>query len=126
MEFIVLTLVSIIVVILVVRFSLKARKPNPLNGPGNILVLAVAEILCMLIGKYGAGWGWPWWIYYSVPMLITVFFPPLYFKMRKRETVTYLVLAFLSAPLIHVLFSLAGWKSFMPFIKIPSISEWMR
>jgi hypothetical protein len=70
--------------------------------------------------------GIPLVIYYPVPMLITVFFPTLYFKMHKREAVTYLVLTFLSAPLIHVIFSLAGWKNFMPFIKIPSIPELVR
>jgi hypothetical protein len=60
MEFAVLSFVSIIVVILIVRFSLKLRKPNPTNDPRNILLLIFAEILCMLIGKFGANWGFPW------------------------------------------------------------------
>ena len=75
----------------------------------------------MLLGKYGANWGLPWWIYYTIPMLLTIFVPILYFKMNKKETITYLVLTFVSAPIIHIIFSLFGWNNFMPFIKIPSL-----
>ena len=78
----------------------------------------------MIIGKYGANINLNWWIYYSIPLLLTVFVPTIYFKMNKLEITKYLVLTFLSAPVIHVLFSFFfGWKNYMPFIKIPSIWE---
>jgi hypothetical protein len=121
MEFIVLTLVSILVVIAIVRYSLRFRKYNPVDSLFNIMLLVVLEIICMLLGKYGANWGLPWWIYYTIPMLLTIFVPTLYFKMNKKEAITYLVLTFISAPLIHVIFSLFGWNNFMPFIKVSSL-----
>lgn len=78
----------------------------------------------MVLGKYGANSGFSWWIYYSIPVLLTIFVPTLYFKMNKTETTRYLFLAFISAPLIHVVFSFfLGWKNYMPFIKIPSVWE---
>ena len=73
----------------------------------------------MLFGRYGAQWGLPWWIYYPVPMLATVLLPPLLLKMNRQKTVIYLILSFLSAPLIHVAFSLLlGWNEYMPFWRI--------
>ena len=121
MEFIVLTFVSILIVIAVVRYSLKFRKYNPVHSFFNIMLLAILEIICMILGKYGANFGLPWWIYYTTPMLLTISVPTLYFKMNKKEAITYLALAFVSAPLIHIIFSLFGWNNFMPFIKIPSL-----
>lgn len=123
MEFITLTIVSIIALIFIVRFSLSSRKPNPINNVKIIGILLILVVFCMLLGKYGANWGFPWWIYYTIPMLIIIFFPTIYFKMKKMETVKYLVITFVSGPLIHIIFSLLGWKNYMPFIKIPSIME---
>ena len=120
-EFFVFTVVSIIVVILAVKFSLNSRIPNPVKKNKNILFLIILELICMVIAKYGANFGFPWWIYYPVPMLLTVFFPLLYFKMSKKEAVKYLILIFVASPVIHVLFSLVGWKNYMPFIEIPSL-----
>ena len=77
----------------------------------------------MILGKYGANWELPWWIYYPIPMLLTLFFPTIYFKMGKKETIRYLALTFISAPLVHIVFSLLGWKNYMPFITVPSIRE---
>ncbi|HEY9498649.1 MAG TPA: hypothetical protein VIQ78_06470 [Terrimesophilobacter sp.] len=79
-------------------------------------------VLGMLFGKYGLLFGLPWWIYYPVPALVTVLLPPLVFGMRTRRTVLYLMLAALSAPLIHVIFAFfLGWNEYMPFIPIPSL-----
>ena len=40
------------------------------------------------------------------------------------EALEYLVLAFLSSPVIHVVFSfLLGWKDYMPFIDVPALWE---
>ena len=78
----------------------------------------------MLFGKYGLLLGLPWWLYYPIPMLVTVLLPPLVLKLNKQKTAAYLVLSFLSAPFIHVLFSfLLGWPEYMPFWKIPSVSS---
>ena len=124
LEFISLTVVSIVVVLLIVRYVLNSRKPNPASNIRNILLLILLEIVCMVLGKYGANLGFPWWAYYSIPVLLTVFVPTFYFKMNKTETIRYLFLAFISAPLIHVVFSFfLGWKNYMPFIKVPSVWE---
>lgn len=53
-----------------------------------------------------------------------MFVPPLVFKLSAKRTILYLVLAALSAPLIHVLFSFfLGWDEYMPFIPIPSFAS---
>jgi len=121
MEFIVLTFVSIFVVILIVRYSLGKREINPTNNVSVLLILTVLEIICMLLGKFGANWGLPWWIYYPIPMLLTIFFPPIYLRMNRIEAIKYLILTFVSAPVVHIVFSLFGWKNYMPFINVPSI-----
>jgi hypothetical protein len=82
----------------------------------------VTVILGMLFGRYGALWGLPWWVYYPIPMLLTVFLPPVVLHFNTKRTIGYLILSFLSAPFIHVLFSFfLGWTEYMPFWKIPSI-----
>ena len=81
----------------------------------------------MLFAKYGQNTGWPWWIYYTPPMLLTVLLPPLYFKMNRREVPEYLLMSFFSAPLVHLFFSFfVGWKDYMPFLEVPSLWELMR
>ena len=81
-------------------------------------------VVGMLFGKYGAQLGLKWWIYYPVPMLMTVLLPPIVLKMDLRKTVFYLFLSFLSAPIIHVLFSFfLGWSEYMPFWEIPFIGD---
>ncbi|NJN44765.1 MAG: hypothetical protein HC806_08640 [Anaerolineae bacterium] len=80
----------------------------------------------MVFAKVGQNAGWHWWIYYPVPMLLTVLLPPLYFKMSRREVPEYLLLSFLSAPLVHLFFSFfVGWKDYMPFLEVPSLWELM-
>ncbi len=88
-----------------------------------IVLLAVwVVIVGMLFGKYGATWGMPWWVYYPIPMLMTVLLPPLVLKFKKTKTILYLVLSFLSAPAIHIFFSFFfGWTEYMPFWKISSL-----
>jgi hypothetical protein len=74
------------------------------------LLALVVVVFGMLFGKYGAGYGLPWWIYYPVPMLLTVLLPSFVLKLNRCETIPYLILSFLPAPFIHFLFSffLAG------------------
>jgi hypothetical protein len=123
MEFITLTMVTCIVLVFIVRFTLKTRDPNPAKTPGNVGILIALAVLCMLIGKYGANWGFPWWIYYPAPMLLVLVFPLTFFKMQKKEALIFILISVASGPIIHVVFSLFGWKNYMPFIRIPSIME---
>ena len=78
----------------------------------------------MLFGKYGASCGLPWWIYYPVPALVTMLLPPLLFKISTKRTMIYVVLAALSAPLIHAMFAFfLGWDEYMPFLPVPSLAS---
>ena len=123
MEFITLTIVTCIVLILIVRFTLKTRDPNPAMNLRNAGILIALAVLGMLIGKYGATWGFPWWIYYPAPMILVIVFPLAYFKMNQREAIKYILISLVSGPVIHIVFSLFGWKNYMPFIRIPSLME---
>ncbi|MDB5234123.1 MAG: hypothetical protein JWR44_1116 [Hymenobacter sp.] len=90
------------------------------------LLALVVVVFGMVFGKYGAMAGLPWWLYYPIPMLVTVLLPPRVLRLSLRKTVAYLVLSFLSAPLIHVLFSFfLGWTEYMPFWKIPSAASYL-
>lgn len=91
----------------------------------SVFVLSLLVVVIgMLFGKYGAQMGLKWWIYYPVPMLMTVFLPPFLLKMNLKNTFLYLFLSFLSAPLIHALFSFfLGWTEYMPFWDIPFIGD---
>lgn len=107
----------------IIYFVLRKQKTERLMA--RILAIGLIVIVGgMTFAKVGQNSGWSWWIYYTIPMLLTVFLPPIYFKMQGREIIEYLVLSFLSAPVIHVLFSfIVGWNNYMPFIPIPSLWE---
>ena len=110
-----------------VLYFVLRRKKNTELLPGILGIGLIVIVGGMAFAKFGQNTGWPWWIYYTVPMLLTVFLPPLYFKMSRREVPEYLVLSFLSAPLIHLLFSFfVGWKDYMPFLEVPSLWELIR
>lgn len=100
-------------------------KENFSNQIKSIFLLSLLVVVIgMLFGKYGAQMGLKWWIYYPVPMLMTVLLPPIILKMKSRKTILYLILSFLSAPVIHVLFSFfLGWTEYMPFWEIPYIGD---
>ena len=107
----------------VLRFALR-RRPSP---PGWISVLGIASVVVvggMIFAKYGANHDWHWAIYYGVPAMLTLLFPPLALRMRMREIVEYFILAWCTSPLIHVLFSfLFGWHEYLPFIHVPAMWE---
>ena len=123
MELMVLTIVSCLLVVFIARFSLKSRKPNPIGRLFNVIILITLVSISMLIGKYGATWGFQWWLYYPIPMLLTIIIPVVYFKMDSKEMFRYIILTIISAPVIHIFFSLLGWKNYMPFLEVPSIYE---
>lgn len=108
---------ALVVFVLLLRLLLSKR--------GQVAGLApVVVVGRMLFGKYGLLLGLPWWLYYPIPMLVTVLLPPWVLQLSGRRTAAYLVLSFLSAPFIHVLFSfLLGWPEYMPFWKIPAASN---
>lgn len=115
--------VSLLVFGLILRFITRKRPVRP-----SLLALSVVSAIVvvggMLFAKLGQNAGWPWWIYYTVPALVTLVLPPLVFRFALRELWQYLVLAFLSSPAIHVLFSLLlGWHDYMPFLSVPSLQE---
>ena len=117
-HFPIMIIASFIVFFLVIRIAV--GRQTFLKKKYLILLLAIIIVISgMLFGKHGSNWGLKWWIYYPIPMLLNVFLPPIVLKMNFKRTSLYLILSFLSAPLIHVFFSLCfGWDEYMPFWKI--------
>lgn len=118
-HFIVMIFASILVLIFVIRLLIS--KDRFLQMKKVIITLSVLVVVAgMLLGKFGANWGLPWWIYYPVPMLLTLILPPLILKFDARQSLIYILLSFLSAPFIHIFFSFfMGWGEYLPFWKIP-------
>jgi hypothetical protein len=122
-HFYIMIAVSLILFLIMIRIVLSKHefmvKKNAIFFLSFIIV-----VIGMLLGKYGAKLGFPWWIYYPVPMLMTVLLPPFTLKLDRVKTIQYLILSLVSAPLIHASFSFfMGWKEYMPFWNIPSIQE---
>ncbi|MGY0800165.1 hypothetical protein ACW7G0_14075 [Lysobacter sp. A286] len=122
-RFPILIIVSLVVFAVILRFVTRRRSIKP--APASVLaVSAVVVVGGMLFAKFAQNAGWPWWIYYTVPALVTLVLPPAVFRLSGQELWRYLVLAFLSAPAIHVAFSLLlGWHDYMPFLPVPSLQE---
>jgi len=123
LRFVAFVVVALVVFVVILRGVLRTRVVRP---PWRSVFIAAAVVVAggMLFAKVGQNSGLPWWIYYTVPMLVTVIVPPWVFRMNRRETAWYLALAFLSSPVIHLLFSFfLGWKDYMPFMEIPAIWE---
>jgi hypothetical protein len=87
-----------------------------------LLVAGGVSALGIGFAKYGANFGLPWWIFYTVPMLATVLLPPIVFRFSLMRCLAYVVMAFLSAPIIHAGFFYAlGWGDYMPFLRLPAL-----
>ncbi|HYK77290.1 MAG TPA: hypothetical protein VEV16_09955 [Daejeonella sp.] len=124
-HFSIMILASLIVFFLVIRIVLPKTEFYQKKGLITLLSMLVV-IIGMLFGKYGAIAGLKWWIYYPVPMLMTVLLPPIVLKMKTPKTVFYLILSFLSAPFIHIFFSFFfNWTEYMPFWEIPYIKTFI-
>jgi len=120
-RFSIFVLVSLVAFIAILHFVTRHRAQRP-NTSTVVVVAAVVVVGGMIFAKYGNNAGLPWWIYYTVPALTTLLLPPVVFKFSGKELVQYLVLAFLSSPVIHVVFSfLFDWHEYMPFIPVPSL-----
>lgn len=123
LQFYILVITSCLVLAGILYFVMRARARS-LSIRKVIIVAAVVVPGGMLFARFGAQLGLPWWIYYTAPMLVTVFLPPVVFRMTMRELLWYVVLAFLSAPAIHIVFSLFfGWREYMPFLYVPSLGQ---
>ncbi len=122
-RFWIFVLVSLVVFYTILRFVTRRRTAQP--AMWQVAVVAMIVVVGgMIFAKAGANLGWPWWIYYPVPALTMLLLPPLAFRLKGRELWTYLVLAFLSSPVIHGVFSFfLGWHEYMPFIRIPSLQS---
>lgn len=115
--------VSLIVFVMILRFIVRKRTHQP-SATSVLVVSFIVVVGGMLFAKFTQNAGWPWWIYYTVPALVTLLLPPITFRFSGQELWRYLVLAFLSAPAIHVAFSFfLGWHDYMPFIPVPSLQE---
>ncbi len=125
-RFVIFIFVSAIVFIGLLKFTLRTRSEKP-SAKKIFAVTAVVVVGGMIFAKYGSNFGLPWWVYYTVPALLTMLLPPISFRMNKSEVIPYLCLSFLISPFIHFVFSFfIGWKEYMPFIPIPSIWEFIR
>jgi hypothetical protein len=110
---------STILLSLVIWLCARGAPGGKRSLPMIVGAAAAISVLGILFGKYGQNFGLPWWIYYPVPMLCTVLIPPLAFRLGWARSLAYVVLAFASAPLIHIAFSLIlGWTDYMPFWKV--------
>ena len=125
-RFVIFIVVSIVAFVALLRFVLRHRAQPP--APSQLLVLTLIVVVGgMVFAKYGNNFGMPWWIYYTVPALLTLFLPTVVLRMGRGEAIPYLCLSFLVSPAIHITFSLLlGWKEYMPFIPIPSLTELFR
>ncbi len=120
-RFSVFVLVSLIAFIAILHFVTRHRHQRPRIVTA-IVVAAIVVIGGMVFAKFGNNAGLPWWIYYTVPALTTLLLPPAVFKFHRKELLQYLALAFLSSPVIHVMFSFFfDWHEYMPFISVPSL-----
>jgi membrane protease YdiL (CAAX protease family) len=81
----------------------------------------------MVFARWGQNTGLPWFVYYTLPALLTLLAPPLVLRMTAREAVPYLLMAVLMAPAIHVFFSaFLDWHDYMPFFDVPSLADMFR
>src|SRR5215510_9178849 len=109
-HFPVFIVVAFVAFVGVLRLAMHGREQRP--STATILwVSAVVVVGGMAFAKFGKAAGLPVPIYYGVPALLTWLLPPLAFRMRAAETLRYLPMAIVVAPLIHVVFSfLFGWN----------------
>jgi hypothetical protein len=116
-------LVSFVVFLAILGFVTRKRA----SRPSVVAVLTIAAVVVvggMVFAKFGQNVGWPWWVYYTVPAVVTLVVPPVALRFSAGELWQYLALAALSSPVIHALFSLLlGWHDYMPFIHVPSLRE---
>jgi hypothetical protein len=113
-------LASSIVLTLVILLAGSLRGGRAPHWAWAALAAAAISAIGILVAKFGVGFGLPWQVYYSVPMLATVLIPPIAFRFSFWRAAAYIALAFATAPLIHAAFLYGlGWADYMPFLRLP-------
>lgn len=124
-RFLLMMFASAAVFLAAIRIALRTRAES-VSLAATAVVAGIVVVGGMIYGRVGARAGFPWWLYLFPPMLAWLAVPPLAFRMNGRETATYLALALLAGPLVHVLFSLLlGWGEFIPAWRLPSLTQIM-
>lgn len=101
-RFAVFTMVAFVVFVSVLRLAFRKRVPPAWT---RILMTALFVVFGgMLFARWTYAPGVPWWIFYGVPTLATFFMPPMVFRMSRVETCSYMAMAVVMAPAIHVFF----------------------
>jgi len=119
--FMVASSILLALVIWLAASSWRGHAPQLLKA---MAVATVISVIGILFGKYGATFGLPWQIYYSVPALATLLAPPVVFRLTFQRAIVYVVLALATAPLIHAAFFYAlGWDEYMPFLHLPRLTR---
>lgn len=114
---------SLAVFFAILRYVTRDRSPD-VSVARLMVVAAVVVVGGMVFAKVARNAGLAWWIYYTIPAFVTLMLPPVVLRLTGAALWQYLALAALSAPAIHVLFSLLfGWHDYMPFIRVPSLQE---
>jgi hypothetical protein len=73
-------LASTIVLATVILLSASFQGGRAPSWPKAASVAALISVIGILFGKFGANFGLPWQIYYSVPALATIVAPPVLFR----------------------------------------------
>ena len=123
LRFPIFILISLIAFFAILGFVTRERSSRPRLST-LLWIAAVVVVGGMVFAKYGQNAGLHWGVYYTVPALVTLVLPPAVLRFSLAELWRYLILAALSSPIIHVLFSFfLGWHNYMPFIRVPSLQE---
>ena len=98
-RFPILIVASLIVFVAILRFAVRKRPIRP-SAFSVFLVSAIVVVGGMTFAKATQNAGWPWWIYYTVPALVTLLLPPVAFRFSGAELWRFLLLALQSGPLV--------------------------
>lgn len=117
LHLIVFMLVSLVVLVALVQGALALRRNQP-----SLVLLTALSLAIVVAGISVAGIGGPPWPVYSA--VVALLLPPIVYRMKGTELVQYEVLATLSSPAIHLIFSfLFGWREYLPFWRVPAAWE---
>ena len=97
LRFPIFILVSLFAFTAILAFVTRDRSSRP---PFAVVAGVAAFVVVggMIFAKLAQNTGWPWWIYYTVPAVVTLVVPPIAFRFAANELWLYLVLAALSSP----------------------------
>ncbi|NLU53444.1 MAG: hypothetical protein GXX10_11360 [Clostridiaceae bacterium] len=124
LRFLILAAVTYLTFLCTVRLAMGTQykaKSFSINIIGMIAVYGSFIIL-----RYGELLKLPEYLCYAFPIILVAVLPPLALKMKSDQTIKYLVLAVLFLVLLHLCLSFfVGWRDILPFIKIPSLWDFI-